>query len=184
MQRAPEYVFKIAVMGEASVGKTSMILQFSQKTFSSNYIQTLGANFAMKKLFLEDYNIQVNLQLWDLAGQVYVKYMLPEFLIGSSAAILVYDITQRQTYENIPMWKEEAERHIQVPFVLIGNKVDLESQRMVTNREGELMQERLGALLYQETSAKTAKNLDNTFMTLTRSLVEQAIARKQALDRQ
>jgi len=167
------FILKIAIVGNGSVGKTSLVLQYCEKKFSENYIMTIGSNFAIKSLTL-DSTTSVKLQIWDLAGQQHFSFVRPPFYRGASGTVYVFDITNRDSFENILEWKREVETVIpNKPSVLVGNKCDLADERVVSKKEGELLAEKLGpsCLGYYESSAKTGINLDELFQKLVSTII-------------
>ncbi|RLI66958.1 MAG: hypothetical protein DRO88_00595 [Promethearchaeia archaeon] len=171
MKNIREYVFKVTVLGDGGVGKTSMVLQFTENKFKANYIMTIGSNFAIKLIKYDDETI-CRLQIWDLAGQSSFAFVRPGFYQGSFANIYVYDITDRKSFNAIEDWVNEAEQYVpNVPRVLVGNKLDLTEERVVSRSEGSTLAEKLGARFY-ETSAKTGENLEQIFKDLNDKLVE------------
>ena len=162
---AKNYILKICVVGDGGVGKTSMILSYSEKKFQERYIMTIGSNFALKKLTLDD-GTTVKLQIWDLAGQQHFSFVRPPFYRGASGVLYVYDITRRQSFDDLLSWKQEVETVVQKPFLVIGNKYDLQDERIIHIDEGKMLAEKMGALSYFETSAKTGENLDDAFLLL------------------
>jgi small GTP-binding protein len=168
-----EFVFKVCVLGEGSVGKTSLVLQYCERKFSENYIMTIGSNFAVKLIPYPEKNIVVRLQLWDLAGQTHFSFVRPTFYRGSTGAIFVYDITKRETFTKITEWIAEAKQYIKdAPICIVGNKIDLVDERVVSRKEGEAFAKEVGAMYFAETSAKTAENLDDTFVRITTQILE------------
>ncbi|MHA1340400.1 MAG: Rab family GTPase [Promethearchaeota archaeon] len=165
------YVLKICVIGDGSVGKTSLVLQYCEHKFQENYIMTIGSNFAVKELALDDGKINVKAQIWDLAGQQHFQFVRPPFYRGASGSILVYDITRRESFDHIKDWKKEADQVIPgKPFILVGNKTDLMDERVVSKSEGQKLAEELGADFF-ETSAKTGENVEEIFATLIKKII-------------
>ena len=156
-------------MGDGSVGKTSMVFQYSERNFQERYIMTIGSNFAIKSLVLDDTKIKI--QIWDLAGQKHFSFVRPPFYRGSSGTLYVFDLTRRQSFDNLLNWKEEIETVIHKPFILIGNKNDLHEDRLITKEEAVSFANEMGALKYFETSAKTGENLDLAFLTLVKKIL-------------
>ncbi len=155
-----EYVFKVVVLGDGNVGKTSLVLQYTEKKFSTSYVMTIGSNFAVKILNLPERGLKIKFQLWDLAGQPHFQFIRPPFYRGALLAILVFDITNRKSFDNINLWVREAKNNVgDIPLVLAGNKNDLIENRVVSKAEGEALAKEFGTL-YFETSAKTGENLD------------------------
>jgi small GTP-binding protein len=156
-------------VGDGSVGKTSMVFQYSERNFQERYIMTIGSNFAIKSLVLDDTKIKI--QIWDLAGQKHFSFVRPPFYRGSSGTLYVFDLTRRQSFDNLLNWKEEVETVIKKPFILIGNKNDLHEDRLITEEEAVSFAKEMGALKYYETSAKTGENLDLAFLTLVKKIL-------------
>ncbi|MHA1728795.1 MAG: GTP-binding protein [Promethearchaeota archaeon] len=168
---AKNYIFKICCCGDGSVGKTSMVLRYSEEKFQESYIMTIGSNFATKSIEFDN-NISVKLQIWDLAGQQHFSFVRPPFYRGASGSLFIFDITRRASFENIQNWKQEVEEVIKKPFILVGNKLDLSEERVISRSEAEKLAKELGALGYFETSAKSGKNLDSVFMTLVNKILK------------
>ena len=126
---------KLIVIGDSSVGKTSLIQRYVNKTFVSQYSATIGADFLSKEVLIDDKVCA--LQIWDTAGQEKFQSLGPAFYKGSEGCIIVYDITNSQSFENVKIWREEFLNHSspknpeKFPFLIIGNKVDKENERQV-----------------------------------------------------
>ncbi|MFX0003974.1 MAG: GTP-binding protein [Candidatus Hermodarchaeota archaeon] len=177
MAATKSFIYKICVVGDGGVGKTSMVLRYCENTFKENYIMTIGSNFSTKQVDLEEYpNYLVKLQLWDLAGQKHFSFVRPPFYRGSSATVYTFDLTRRSSFQNILNWKSEVERVIgdSKPSILVGNKIDLaeQGQREVGFGEGEALKEELNAIAYLETSAKNDIKIESVFQDLTRAVLE------------
>lgn len=172
MPMPKEYVFKVVVLGDGAVGKTSLVLQFTEKKFKENYIMSIGANFAIKMITRPEHNIAIRLQIWDLAGQQHFQFVRPSFYRGAFACIYVFDITRRDSYEHIKDWVKESEAYVpDVPRILLGNKIDLSDERVVSRSEGEILAKMIGAAYY-ETSAKENRNVDLCFEELNDNLMD------------
>lgn len=170
-EQAKNYILKICTVGDGSVGKTSMVLQFCEHKFQEHYIMTIGSNFAIKEITIPENKLSVKLQIWDLAGQQHFSFVRPPFYRGSSGVIYVFDLTRRESFENLKDWKKEVEQVIpNKPFVIVGNKVDLIDERVVSKKEGEELAASYGAS-YFETSAKTGEHLDEVFLTLVNAIL-------------
>lgn len=167
-----EFIFKVVICGNGSVGKTSLVLQFTEHKFTENYIMSIGANFAIHLINKPEENLAIRLQLWDLAGQKHFTFVRPSFYSGAFAVVYVFDLTRRDSFESIEEWKKEAERYTgDVPRLLLGNKVDLAEQRVISKQEGEDLAKKIGAHYY-ETSAKDAINIDKAFYELNETLMD------------
>lgn len=156
------YLFKYIIIGDTSVGKSCILLQFTDKRFQSVHDITIGVEFGARvvKIGGED----VKLQIWDTAGQESFRSITRSYYRGAAGALLVYDITRRETFDHLLVWLEDARQHSSQNMVIIlcGNKADLEHKRAVSRKEGERFAAEHG-LLFLETSAKTAENVEEAF---------------------
>ena len=170
-----EYVFKIVILGDSAVGKTSLINQFVENAFEEDYKPTLGANIIRKDVLLENSNAKVRLIVWDLAGQEKYNVVRSLYYQGCVGALLVYDITRANTFNNIETkWLNDFKRFVKKEgtYLLIGNKCDLKDQRMISDDEGMVLAEKIKASKFIETSAKLGENVDNAFKTLVFEILE------------
>ena len=148
------------------MGKSCLLLQFTDKRFQPVHDLTIGVEFGARMITLEDENkTQVKLQIWDTAGQESFRSITRSYYRGAAGALLVYDVTRRDTFQHLGRWLEEAKQHAHENMVilLIGNKNDLEHRRAVTTAEGQAFADQHG-LLFLETSAKTAYNVESAFL--------------------
>ncbi len=160
------YSFKFVIVGNHEVGKTSLIRQFVERKFSHDYRATIGLN-----IFAYNFDFQgneLNLQLWDIGAQQYFKRFRRIYYNGAEAAFIVFDITNRDSFEKVKEWYEELNELIgetNIPIVLVGNKVDLAEQRVVSTTEGEGLAKSLSTngVEYIETSALTGNNVKDAF---------------------
>ena len=160
------YSFKFVIVGNHEVGKTSLIRQFVERKFSQDYRATIGLN-----IFAYNFDFQgneLNLQLWDIGAQQYFKRFRRIYYNGAEAAFIVFDITNRDSFEKVKEWYEELNELIgetNIPIVLVGNKVDLAEQRVVSTTEGEDLAKSLSTngIEYIETSALTGDNVKDAF---------------------
>ena len=163
-------IYKIVVVGSGAVGKTSLILRFTTGAFRETYIQTLGAGFAFKNLDLD--NRLVKLQIWDLAGQPEMKKVRSNFYTGASGVIFIYDVTRRETFDEMLGWKTEADTHAQESVsLLVANKTDMVQDRAVTEAEGRELAGEFG-WDYVETSVKLNENVGDVFKIVTREIMK------------
>eukprot|EP00915_Cephaloidophora_sp_WS-2016_P008693 GHVH01012119.1.p1 GENE.GHVH01012119.1~~GHVH01012119.1.p1 ORF type:complete len:198 (-),score=23.24 GHVH01012119.1:64-657(-) len=160
--------YKLVFLGEQAVGKTSIITRFMYETFDSCYQATIGIDFLSKTLYMEDRTVR--LQLWDTAGQERFRSLIPSYIRDSSAAVIVYDVTNRESFENTKQWIDDvrAERGDDVVLALVGNKIDLDN-REVSSEEGEARAKEHG-LLFVETSAKAGHNIKSVFRQIATNL--------------
>ena len=159
-----ESIFKVIIIGDPSVGKTSLLTQFSTEKFETKYIPTVGTNITKEIVELEKENASVNLMLWDIAGQPQFYMLHRPYFNGADAMILVFDITRTSTFSNVNNWYNTAVKYglSAVPRILIGNKLDLKDERKITVAHAQHLSDKLNAP-YMETSAKTGHNVKKLF---------------------
>ena len=157
-----DFLLKYIIIGDAAVGKSNLLLRFAQNDFKSEYQLTIGVEFGAKNIEIE--NKKYRLQIWDTAGQENYRSITRAYYKNSVCAILVYDITNRDSFEHISSWIEDClnQSPKTVFMVLVGNKSDLDDKRKVTTEEGEQMAKNHN-LMFFETSAKTGDNVDKIF---------------------
>jgi small GTP-binding protein len=182
-----DYLFKLVVLGEPRVGKTSLILRFLKNIFSAGeYAQTLGANFLVKRLTVSPSvdshsggasppEQRVLLQIWDLAGHMRHTQVKEHFYQGAAGCLLVYDVTDRASYDNLKLWHSDIKKRApNVRIAVLANKVDLcdgaQEVKRVLNDLTRIT-EVFGAEFKFETSAKTGNNVEKAFTQLTTNLV-------------
>eukprot|EP01126_Amoeba_proteus_P065295 TRINITY_DN9260_c0_g2_i1.p1 TRINITY_DN9260_c0_g2~~TRINITY_DN9260_c0_g2_i1.p1 ORF type:complete len:252 (+),score=47.23 TRINITY_DN9260_c0_g2_i1:100-756(+) len=172
--------YKLVFLGEQSVGKTSIITRFMYDTFDSTYQPTIGIDFLSYPMYLEDKTIR--LQVWDTAGQERFRSLAPSYIRDSSVAVICYDISNRESFENTTKWIEDVrnERGTNVVVVLAGNKVDLEELRVVSYEEGE-GKARDHQIMFMECSAKEGRNVQELFRTIAAALPSTTPSNKETL---
>ena len=162
-----EFVYKIVILGDAAVGKTSLINQFVEGSFNEEYKPTLGANIVRTDVNLN--NTKVRLIMWDLAGQEKYRVVRSMYFQGCQGALLVYDVTRYSTFDNVnSKWLRDFKKYVKKEgvYVLIGNKTDLADQRTVTTERGKEVAEKIKASHFIETSAKLGENIEEAFNLL------------------
>ena len=157
-----DYLLKYIIIGDAAVGKSNLLLRFAQNDFKMEYQLTIGVEFGAKNLEIKQKIIRI--QIWDTAGQESFRSITRAYYKNSVCAVLVYDITNRDSFEHISSWIEDclAQSPKTVFMVLVGNKSDLTEQRKVSFEEGHQMAKNNNMLFY-ETSAKSGQNVDKIF---------------------
>lgn len=155
------------------MGKTSLITRFMYDTFDDQYAATIGIDFLLKTMYLED-NKTIRLQLWDTAGQERFRSLIPSYIRDSHVAVVCYDITNRKSFQNLHKWIQDVklERGEDVIIVIVGNKLDLNARRQVTLEEGEEYAKSVGASFSIETSTKANHNVKLLFKKIASSLPE------------
>lgn len=164
-----KFKYKIVFLGDQSVGKTSVIHRFIYDSFDENYQATIGIDFMSQKMYVEDKIIILN--LWDTAGQERFKSLIPSYIKDSAVAIVVYDVTNRQSFQSVEKWIEDAKnlRDDDVLLILAGNKADLNDHRQVSTEEAAEYAKKRN-LLFFETSARSGANIKVLFNELAKKL--------------
>ena len=170
MEQEYDYLFKVLLIGDSAVGKTSVLLRYVDDTFNPEFQTTIGVDFKISTFQLNGKVIK--LQLWDTAGQDRFKTIVASYYRGAHGIILAFDITNSTSFQNITRWYEESQNYLQksVPKLLIGNKADLSSQRAVKTEEAKALADRLG-VDYIETSAKNSQGVKLAFETLSKNIL-------------
>ena len=180
---------KAVLIGDGGVGKTSLRERYLGRGFSANYMMTIGADFALKQVKIKnDDKIQtINVQIWDLAGQVHFSKVRTLYYKGLKGLLAVFDVTRDNSYTNLLNWVNEIKTVIEdtskIPVILIGNKIDLRIEGEPSHIPPELgvkMADQFSELLsdgklevnYIETSAKTGENVENAFNKLVQTIVQ------------
>ena len=166
-----QYIFKLILIGNSGVGKSSILQRYMKHTFEENYKCTIGVDFLMKSVVINGQTVK--LQLWDTAGQEKYKSMVSSYYRGANAALIIFDITSRATFDALPVWIENFYKNgpEQKNIILIGNKKDLEEERQVTQEEAQIFSE-TNNMIYFETSAKDGDNIDYVFNYAAEKLLE------------
>lgn len=166
-----DYLFKLLLIGDSGVGKSSILSSFADDQFTESHISTIGVDFKITTTSID--NSIVKLQIWDTAGQERFRTITTSYYRGAHGIIVVYDITDRESFDNIKSWLEEIERYgtSNTNIILIGNKSDLPDKRKVSVEEAESFAE-VNEFTFIETSAKTNCNISKMFNNLSREIKE------------
>lgn len=168
-----EFVFKITVLGEAAVGKTSLLNRFCEGSFQEDYKPTLGANIIRKDVSIEE-TVKVRLIMWDLAGQEKYNVIRSMYFQGCEGALFVYDVTRYNTFDSIKSkWLRDFQKYIRKKgvYVLIGNKTDMQEERVVTSEKGKELADDIKASHFIETSARLGENIEEAFLLLVKQIL-------------
>jgi len=165
-----DLVLKIILVGDSGVGKSCLLKSFMGDPFKGDYTSTIGVDFEIKPVVIE--NKTVNLQIWDTAGQERFRTITTSYYRSADAILLVFDLTDDKTFRNLEAWMEDVRLYAQrnVEIMLIGNKVDLQQERIVEYKEAKAYADK-NNFQYLETSAKKKMNVDKAFHKLAQSVV-------------
>ncbi len=166
-----DYIFKVLLIGNSDVGKSSIILRYVDETWTDVFVPTIGVDFKVKTLKVD--NKQVKMQIWDTAGQERFRTVVSSYFRGSHGLFLIYDITNRDSFKNLENWLKEIEGEAseKVLKILIGNKCDLEEDRDIKFEEGQAFANRNG-MQFMETSAKANTNINEAFEALAKLMIK------------
>jgi len=176
-EREPgEIIYKVIVIGDPAIGKTSLIRKFVKKQFEKDYLPTVGVSISKETIEMEinGRKVTINLLLWDLAGQPQFYLLHKVYYNGANGVILGFDLTRTHTYSNLKNWHKELikDQLTDLPMVLVGNKSDLKDERKISVAHVEHMKELLNIQDYIETSALTGQNVGTLFKTIARLIYE------------
>jgi small GTP-binding protein len=162
-------LFKLLLIGDSGVGKSSLLLRFSDNTFSGSFIATIGVDFKTKTLDVDGNAIK--LQIWDTAGQERFRTITSSYYRGAHGVIVVFDVTNPESFANVRKWLLEINRYASetAQKLLVGNKSDLVNERKVSTEEARELADELG-IQYFETSAKASSKVEASFDKLTRMI--------------
>jgi len=177
MASRKKVLLKVIILGDSGVGKTSLMNQYVNKKFSNQYRATIGADFLTKEVMVDDR--LVTLQIWDTAGQERFQSLGVAFYRGADCCVLVFDVNVAKTFDNLDSWRDEfliqaAPRDPdRFPFVVIGNKIDMENTRVVSTKRLQQWCQGKGDIPFFETSAKEAINVEQAFQTIAKNALLQ-----------
>jgi Ras-related protein Rab-1A len=160
-----DYLFKLLLIGDSGVGKSCLLIRFSDDMFMESYISTIGVDFKIRTVELD--NKVIKLQIWDTAGQERFRTITSSYYRGAHGVIIVYDITDQESFQNVNLWLNEIDRHTSghVNRLLVGNKSDLTLKRVVDFATAKEFADGFG-IPFLETSAKNSTNVDHAFLIM------------------
>ncbi|XP_077996973.1 ras-related protein Rab-8A-like [Glandiceps talaboti] len=169
MAKTYDFLFKLLLIGDSGVGKTCVLFRFSEDAFNATFISTIGIDFKIRTIELDGKKIK--LQIWDTAGQERFRTITTAYYRGAMGIMLVYDITNEKSFDNIKNWIRNIEEHAaaDVEKMILGNKCDMEDRRQVSKERGEALAIEYG-IKFMETSAKLSINVEEAFNTLARDI--------------
>lgn len=161
-----DMVFKIIVIGDSGVGKTNLLTRYTTNTFNIDTKSTVGVEFGSKRIIVNNGTI-INTQIWDTAGQERYRSITNAYYKGSKGGMIVFDITKRNSFDNVDRWVDELKLNgeKEIVGIIIGNKSDLEMNRTVSKEEGKLKADKY-EMAYIETSAMHSVFVDKAFEAL------------------
>ena len=168
-----DIVYKVLLLGDSTVGKTCFLLRYCDKTFQDAHLSTIGLDYRVKTMTLKNKK-NIKLQIWDTAGQDRFRAITKNYYKGANGIILIYDVTNLQTYENVKNWITQIreETNPNVVIYLAGNKIDIpEEERAVKTEEGKEIANEY-KLQFKETSAKDGINVNEVFQELVEKIDE------------
>ena len=173
-----DYLFKVLLIGNSSVGKSSLLLRFVDNQWSDLFVPTIGVDFKIRTMEIDNKNVK--LQIWDTAGQERFKNITASYYRGAHGIFVVYDISDTESFKNINNWLIEIEKNANknVYKILVGNKCDLEDKRTVSYQQGKELAETYG-MQFIETSAKSNTNVDEAFHLLGKEVMKLSLNDKE-----
>lgn len=175
-QRDYDYLFKLVLIGDSGVGKSCLLLRFADDAFTESYISTIGVDFRFRTVKIDKKTVK--LQIWDTAGQERFRTITSAYYRGADGIIMVYDVTSNDSFDHVNDWLKEVNRYAAEGTVklLVGNKSDRTADKVVTEEQAKEFADDLG-IAFLETSAKSAKNVEEAFLTMAGELIRQRDAR-------
>ena len=170
--------YKIAIIGNQHVGKTTILSRYKYETTDDSYAPTVGIDFLTKNVFLEDKTIR--LIMWDTAGQERFKSLIPSYLKNANCVILTYDITEKSSFSALGKWLSDVKDNVvEGTFIILcGNKIDLNNKRVISKEEGEKFAKE-NNIAFAETSATTGQGIDELFNTILANFCDVPIQNKE-----
>lgn len=174
-QNSIDYIFKIILIGDSNSGKTSLITRYVNNTFDSKHLCTIGVDFMMKKVVIN--NKTIKLQIWDTAGMEKYKQITSSYYRGAQGAIVVFDLSSNKSFFSVKKWIDDffqisGSKPNSKVIILVGNKSDLKEERQVSKEEINSFVEINANIAYFDTSAKTGDGVNEMFKVIIEQLIE------------
>ncbi len=165
------YIFKVIVVGDGSVGKTSVIRRYVHEEFNSKYKKTIGVAHAVQRLLIDD--SEATLTIWDTGGQELFDCIRPQYYRGADGALIIYDVTNKESFDHLDKWFSDLDAQCgKLPVILVANKIDLVENSVIPREEGERYALKEG-LMFFETSAKTGEHVVDVMEELAKLILSE-----------
>ncbi|XP_070571672.1 ras-related protein Rab-35-like isoform X1 [Ptychodera flava] len=182
MAKEYDHLFKLLIIGDSGVGKSSLLLRFADNTFTGTYITTIGVDFKIRTIDVN--GEKVKLQIWDTAGQERFRTITTTYYRGTHGVIVVYDVTSADSFVNVKRWLHEIDQNCDnVARILVGNKNDCPDKKVVESDDAKKFAEQMGVQLF-ETSAKENINVEEMFNAITQLVLQQKKRNAELLSKQ
>jgi small GTP-binding protein len=171
-----KYIIKILTLGDTMVGKSSIVLRFSEDKFDDNQFATIGIDFKTKYIKIGDSSVKV--LIWDTAGQEKFQNIAKQYYKGANGVLLIYDISSRKSFERINFWLKELKENNRIDelfICLVGNKIDLEEKRVISKEEGENYAKE-NNISFIEVSARTGKGINDLFFRVIKGAMDKVFS--------
>jgi len=177
--QAYDFLIKLLLIGDSGVGKSCLLLRFCDDAWTPSFITTIGIDFKIRTIEVDGKRIK--LQIWDTAGQERFRTITTAYYRGAMGILLVYDVTDEKSFNNIRTWHANVEQHAsaEVNKILVGNKSDEDGKRMVTEEQGKALADELG-IPHMETSAKASYHVDDAFFQLASAIKKRLLDSKKS----
>ena len=164
------HLFKILLLGDSAVGKSCLLLRYCENSFQESHLTTIGLDFRLKTVNLEDKR-KIKVQIWDTAGEDRFRAITRNYYRGANGIILMYDVTDQKSFEHIRDWVEKIKEDAveEIIIYLVGNKIDLNNKRIITNEEGKKLAAEYN-IKYYETSVKNSIGVEEVFLSIIKEM--------------
>ena len=164
------HLFKILLLGDSAVGKSCLLLRYCENSFQESHLTTIGLDFRLKTVNFEDKR-KIKVQIWDTAGEDRFRAITRNYYRGANGIILMYDVTDQKSFEHIRDWVEKIKEDAveEIIIYLVGNKIDLNNKRIITNEEGKKLAAEYN-IKYYETSVKNSIGVEEVFLSLIKEM--------------